>query len=34
MEKKIKNPSDLQNQYKSREQAMAKSLEKSGEKIT
>ena len=33
MEKKIEDLSDLQDQYKSREQAMAKSLEKSGEKI-
>src|SRR5947207_1056708 len=34
MEKKIENLSDLQDQYKSCEQAMAKSLEESGKKIT
>jgi chromosome segregation ATPase len=34
MEKKIEDLSDSQDQYKSREQAMTKSLEESGEKIT
>src|SRR3954468_4975771 len=34
MEKKIEDLSDSQDRYKSREQAMTKSLEESGEKIT
>jgi len=34
MKKKIEDLSDSQDQYKSREQAMTKSLEESGEKIT